>query len=65
MDTIKKIFDFQIGNNRGEWCGKVENLKHFINCCTNKLSNYTNRHNNIGKIVAEAMNIDNPQISLK
>jgi hypothetical protein len=44
---------------------KIWNLKHYINCCTNKLTSFTYRHNNVGKTIAQAINNHNPQDILK
>jgi hypothetical protein len=46
-------------------CQRIGNLKHYINCCTNKLISYTYRHNNVGKIIAQAINNHNPQDIVK
>jgi hypothetical protein len=40
-------------------------LKHYINCCTNKLTSYTYRHNNVREIVAQTINNQNPQDIIK
>jgi hypothetical protein len=40
-------------------------LKHYNNCCTNKSTSYTYRHNNIGKIIVQAINNHNPQNIIK
>jgi hypothetical protein len=40
-------------------------LKHYINCCTSKLTSYTYRHNNVRKIIAQAINNHHPQVIIK
>jgi TATA-box binding protein (TBP) (component of TFIID and TFIIIB) len=44
----KKHLIFNYGNGLCTGCNKIGNLKHYINCCTNKLTNYTDRYNNVG-----------------
>jgi hypothetical protein len=46
-------------------CQRIGKLKHYINCCTNKLTSNTYRHNNVGKIIAQAINNHNPQDIIK
>jgi hypothetical protein len=46
-------------------CPRIGNLKHYINCCTNKLTSYTYRHNNVGEIIAQAINNHNSQDIIK
>jgi hypothetical protein len=46
-------------------CHRIGNLKHYINCCTYKLTSYTYRHNNVGKIIAQANNNHNSQDIIK
>jgi hypothetical protein len=46
-------------------CKSISNLKHYINCYTNKLTRYTYRHNNVGKNIAQAINNNNPQDIIK
>jgi hypothetical protein len=49
-------------------CGRynyVCNLKHFSNCCINQLTAFTKRYDNIGKVIAQAINIYNPQEVIK
>jgi hypothetical protein len=46
-------------------CQRIRNLKHYINCFTNKLTGNTYRHNNVGKIIAQAINNHNPQDIIK
>jgi hypothetical protein len=56
---------FKEGDGMCQICQRVGNLKHFINWCTNKLTSYTYRHNNVGKIIAQAINNHNPQDIIK
>jgi hypothetical protein len=44
---------------------RIGNLKHYFNCWTSKLTSYTYRHNNVGKIIAQAINNHNPQDIIK
>jgi hypothetical protein len=43
---------FKEGDGMRQRCQRIDNLKHYINCCTSKLTCYTYRHNNVGKIIA-------------
>jgi hypothetical protein len=56
---------FKEGDGMCQRCQRIGNLKHYINCCTNKLTSCTYRHNNIGKIIAQAINNHNPQDIIK
>jgi hypothetical protein len=51
---------FKEGDGMCQRCERIGNLKHYINCCTNKLTSYTYRHNNEEKIIAQAINNRNP-----
>jgi hypothetical protein len=46
-------------------CQRIGNLNHYINCCTSKLTSYTYRDNNVGKIIAQAINNHNLQDIIK
>jgi hypothetical protein len=46
-------------------CQRPDNLKHYINCCTNKLTSYTYRHDTVGKVIAQTINNHNPQDIIK
>jgi hypothetical protein len=49
---VRKHFLFKEGDGMCQTCQRPENLKHFINCCTNKLTSYTYRYNNVERIIA-------------
>jgi hypothetical protein len=61
----RKYALFKEGDGMCQRCQRIGNLKHYINCCTSKLTSYTYRHNNVGKIIAQAINNHNPQDIIK
>jgi hypothetical protein len=40
-------------------------MKHYMNCCTNKLTSYIYRQHNVGKLIARAINIHQLQNIIK
>jgi hypothetical protein len=65
LTPTRKHFLFKEGDGMCQTCQRPGNLKHFINCCTNKLIIYTYRHNNVGRIIAQAINSYNLQNIVK
>jgi hypothetical protein len=56
---------FKEGDGMCQKYQKIGNLKHYMICCTNKLTSFTYIHNNVGKIIAQAINNINPQDIIK
>jgi hypothetical protein len=65
LDPARKPALFKEGDGMCQRCPKIGNLKHYINCCTNKLTSYTYRHDNAEKIVAQTIDYHNPQDIIK
>jgi hypothetical protein len=61
----RKHFLFKEGDGMCPTCQKPGNLKQSINYCINKLTSFIYRHNNVGKIIAQAINNHNPQDIIK
>jgi hypothetical protein len=65
LDSIRKLALFNEGDGMFQGCQRLGNLKHYINCFTNKLTSYRYRHDIGGKIIAQAINNHNPQNIVK
>jgi hypothetical protein len=54
--------------HQGDWkCqiwNKIENLKHYLNCCMKRGTRMTERHDNIGRILAYVIQIHSGQDSM-
>jgi hypothetical protein len=61
----RKYFLFKEVDGMCTTCQRPGNLKHFINCCTNKLTSFTYRHDNVGRVIAQAINSYNLQNIVK
>jgi hypothetical protein len=40
-------------------CGKIGSMKHILSCCPHRASLMTKRHNNVGRILAQAIEANN------
>jgi hypothetical protein len=40
-------------------CGKIGSIKHILSCCSHRASLMTKRHNNVGRILAQAIEANN------
>jgi hypothetical protein len=57
--TPKRKFDSLHTGNGLYSCGKVESMKHIISCCSHRASLMTKRHNNVGRILVQAIGANN------
>jgi RecJ-like exonuclease len=59
--SARKHALFKEGDGMCQRCHRIGTIKHYINCCMNKLTGYIYRHNIVGKIIAQSINNYNPQ----
>jgi hypothetical protein len=54
---VKKSQIFHQGDGHWKLCGQIGTLKHYINCCINKFTRFTERHEAVGKVICQAINL--------
>jgi hypothetical protein len=60
--TQKRKLNFLHTGNDLCGCGKVGSLKHMISCCPQRAGLMTKRYNNVGRIIVQAIELNNQRI---
>jgi hypothetical protein len=63
--TPKRKFDVIHQGNGLCQCGKIGSMKHLINSCPYRASLMTKRHNNVAKIIVQAIEANNGRNLIK